>query len=166
LRIGWDGNAFTFPMTDADGGVIGIRRRFLTGSKCSVRGSRSGLFVPTSPEDGNRLLICEGATDTGAALDLGFDAIGRPSCNSGIEMIARVARGRNEVVIVGDNDHAGRRGAAKLADALVLHCSVKVIYPPEGAKDLRQWLRQGLTQEDFSNAIQETNAVKIRITIS
>ena len=39
LRTGWDGAAFTFPMTDAEGRTIGVRRRFRNGFKCSVRGS-------------------------------------------------------------------------------------------------------------------------------
>jgi len=164
LRIGWDGEAYTFPMSNDFGKIIGIRRRFLTGSKVSVRGSKMGLFVPSgSPADGF-LLICEGPTDTAAALDLGFAAIGRPNCSSKIEMTAKAARGRREIVIVGDNDTQGRAGAKKLADALVLHYpNVKVIYPPDGIKDLRQWLKAGLSTKTLLNLIQKTKPIEIRI---
>jgi hypothetical protein len=86
LRTGWDGRAYAFPMSDASGRVVGIRRRFVNGGKASVKGSRTGLSIPLDLTGVGPLLLCEGPTDTGAALDLGFDALGRPSCNSLVEM--------------------------------------------------------------------------------
>ena len=57
-------------------------------------------------------------------------------------------------------------GAKKLADALVLHYSnVKVIYPPDGIKDLRQWLRAGLSTETLLNLIRKTKPIGIRIIV-
>jgi hypothetical protein len=165
LNIGWDGKAYTFPMSNGFGKLIGIRRRFTDGCKVSVKGSKAGLFIPTGLTGNKRLLICEGATDTAAALDLGFDAIGRPNCNSRIEMTAQAARGRAEIVIVGDNDKAGRAGAKKLADALALHySSVKVISPPEGIKDLRQWLNAGLSLNFLNQTIQQSQREEVKIT--
>jgi len=167
LGIGWDGRAYTFPMTDADGGVIGIRQRFPNGGKASVRGGKNGLFVPAGLGEDGRLLVCEGPTDTAAASDLGFDAIGRPNCNSLVEMTARAARNRAEIVIVADNDKAGRYGATRLAHALALHYPcVRVVVPPDGVKDLRQWLRRGLTAETLTDVIAATTAVKLKVTFS
>lgn len=164
LRIGWDGDAYTFPMRDSDGRVIGLRRRFPDGFKCAMRGSKSGLFVPVDLAGDRRLLVCEGTTDTAAALDLGFDAVGRPNCNSRIAMTARAARGRTEIVVVADADDVGERGAMKLADALVLHFScVKVIVPPDGVKDLRAWLQGGLRSERLQGVIDGTSAMQITI---
>lgn len=40
-------NAWAFPMKDAKGNVIGIRLRREDGSKFAVKGSKSGLFIPT-----------------------------------------------------------------------------------------------------------------------
>lgn len=166
LRIGWDGEAYTFPMSNDFGKIIGIRRRFPTGSKVSVRGSKMGLFIPFDLSSNGPLLICEGPTDTVAALDLDFAAIGRPNCNSKIEMTAKAARGRREIVIVGDNDIQGRVGAKKLADALVLHYpNVKVIYPPDGINDLRQWLKAGLSTKTLLNLIQKTKPTEIKIIV-
>ncbi len=157
LRIGWDGKAYTFGMSNDFGKkIVGIRRRFLNGQKVSLTGSKTGLFIPADLLSEGLLLICEGPTDTAAALDLGFDAIGRPNCNSKIEMTAKAARGRTEIVIVGDNDEVGRAGAEKLADALVLHYpSVKIIYPPDGIKDLRQWFRAGLKSCELQKIIEK-----------
>lgn len=164
LRIGWDGQSYTFPMSNDFGKIIGIRRRFHTGRKVSVKGSKMGLFIPPDLATDGLLLICEGPTDTAAALDLDFAAIGRPNCNSKIEMTVKAAQGRKEIVIIGDNDTQGRAGAKKLADALVLHYSnVKVIYPPDEINDLRQWLKAGLSTKTLLNLIQKTKPIEIRI---
>ncbi len=48
LGVGWsvEHRAWTFPMVDADGTVLGIRLRLRSGKKLSVRGRKEGLFVP------------------------------------------------------------------------------------------------------------------------
>jgi hypothetical protein len=164
LRLGWDGLAWTFPMSSDCGTIIGIRRRFPSGGKASVKGSKTGLFIPIDLAGSGPLLFCEGPTDTAAALDLDFDAIGRPNCNSLVQMTIRAAKGRNEVVVIADNDAVGRAGAQKLADALVLHCpTVKVVVPPDGIKDLRQWLHSGLTSETLQEIVSTTAAVKLTV---
>lgn len=49
LGIGWSANhrAWSFPMVDVAGNVLGIRLRRANGFKFAVTGSRDGLFVPT-----------------------------------------------------------------------------------------------------------------------
>ena len=165
LRIGWDGQAYTFAMSDSQGRIIGIRRRFKSGHKVSVKGSKTGLFIPSGlPADGI-LLVCEGPTDTATALDLGFAAIGRPNCNSRIEMTADFARGHSEIAIVTDNDKVGQTGSKMLARILSLFCpSVKIVYPPGGTKDLRQWLKAGLSKEILQELIQKIKPIEIRIS--
>jgi len=165
LNVGWDGEAYTFPMSNAQGRIIGIRRRFPNGRKTSLTGSETGLFVPRGRAGSELLLICEGPTDAAVALDLGFDCIGRPNCNSKIDMIVEYCRRCSEIIIIGDNDKAGRDGAERLADTLVLHChSVKIIYPPDGIKDLRQWFRAGLTSEALQEIIDEIKIIEIEIS--
>lgn len=167
LKTGWDGEAYTFPMSNAEGMTIGIRRRFPNGYKCSVTGSRTGLFIPSKLSVNGPLLIVEGESDMAAALDLGFDAIGRPNCNSKVEMTAKAARGREEIVIIGDNDSVGKNGAEKLAEALVLYYqSVKIVYPPDSIKDLRQWLQAGLNAVSLQEIIKETRPIEIQICAS
>ena len=165
LRIGWDSEAYTFPMSDSDGNIIGIRRRFPNGQKVSLKRSRTGLFVPSGLPTQGLLLLCEGPSDTAAVLDLSFAGIGRPNCSSKILMTAEAARGRTEIVIVGDNDNVGRAGAETLADALVLHYScVKIVYPPDGIKDLRKWLQAGLTHETLQQIIKDAKPVELAIS--
>ncbi len=167
LRLGWDGSAYAFPMSDASGKIIGIRRRFANGRKASVKGSKTGLFIPVDPAGGGPLLLCEGPTDTATALDLGFDAIGRPNCNSLVEMTVKAAKDRTEIVVVADNDPAGRAGAQRLAGVLALCCScVRVVVPPDGVKDLRQWLHAGLTGDKLRAITANAPPVRLKVTFS
>jgi hypothetical protein len=167
LRTGWDGRAYTFPMSNDFGKAIGIRRRFPNGGKVSVKGGKTGLFIPTDLTGVGSLLICEGPTDTSAALTLGFDAVGRPNCNSLVEMTVRAVRGRDELVVVADNDAVGQMGAERLASVLALCCpSVRVVHPPAGVKDLRQWLSAGLTSEALREIIAETCPIRMNVSFA
>lgn len=154
LRVGWDSRAWTFPMFDGTGRVIGIRRRFSNGYKCCITGSANGLFIPAGLPNEGRLFVAEGPTDTAALLNLGFAAIGRPSCNGGTAYIVEVARSR-DTVIVGDRDAPGQRGAIQLACELRGICpSVDVIVPPPGVKDARAWRQAGATRRDIESTLR------------
>ncbi|MDI6450226.1 DUF3987 domain-containing protein [Anaerobaca lacustris] len=98
-------------MSNACRETIGIRRRFPSGGKAAVKGSQTGLFVPLDLIAEGPLLIVEGESDLAAALDLGFSAIGRPNCTAMVRMTVEFARLYREVVVVGDNDEPGHRGA-------------------------------------------------------
>lgn len=167
LRVGWDGRGYTFPMSNDFGKVIGIRRRFPNGSKVAIKGGKNGLCIPTELNGVGPLLVCEGPTDTAAALDLGFNAIGRPNCGSLVEMTVRAVRDRGETVIVADNDAAGRMGAERLASVLTLCCPcVRIVHPTDGVKDLRQWLRAGLTGEALREIIAHTCPIRVTVNFS
>lgn len=87
------------------------------------------------------LYICEGPTDTAAALTLGLFAIGRPSCMGCEEMITKLIRlqGIRRVIIITDNDIPGLRGAAKLQRQIpAMSCAWS---PP--CKDLRAFVNAG-----------------------
>jgi len=143
LNVGWDGEAFCFPMRDATQNIIGIRRRLGNGRKICVKGSRNGLFIPSGIKTAEQVVVTEGPTDCAAALDLGVSAIGRPNCDSKIAMTVRYIRKR-AVVIVADRDSAGMRGARKLYEALINSGStVRIVLPPNGINDLRQWKQSG-----------------------
>jgi len=166
LGVGWDKEAFTFPMCDERMRIIGIRRRLGNGRKLCVTGSQNGLFIPSGLSNDKPLMVCEGPTDTAAALDLAFSALGRPNCNSLIKMTALAVKDYKEIVIVADNDTAGKAGAKKLASYLTIHCPrVKVLYPPEGIKDLRQWLGKGLTTAYLRRVIEKIETAKVQVKI-
>lgn len=140
LRIGWDGDAWTFPMSDAAGRVVGVRRRFIDGRKLSVKGGHEGCFVPinTIGDMTDEVYICEGPTDTAYLLGLGIAAIGRPSCQGAVEIIKALV-GRMSVVIVADADGPGQKGATGLADALYRPGRCVRIVTPNRGKDVREW---------------------------
>ena len=163
LQVGWNGAGYTFPMRDETGRLIGLRVRYRSGCKVCETGSRQALFIPTAlPVDG-LLLICEGPTDTAAALDLGFAAVGRPSCNTGAPMLRRFASGRR-VIIIADNDDPGRKGAYALASELILHCSdVRIIYPSDNVKDLRQWKAVGLITTELQRLIDAAPPIIVTV---
>lgn len=145
LGVGFDGEATTYPMRDTEGNIIGFRRRFPDGRKRSVAGSREGLFYPMPLPEAATVLVCEGPTDTLAAMSLGFVAIGRPNCSPYCEQVEAVLdrMDADTVVIVADNDEPGRKGAASLGAYLVkrfplVHCIV-----PTQWKDLAEYVQQG-----------------------
>ena len=73
--------AWAFPMRDGYNNIVGIRLRSAQG-KFAVRGSRQGIFTASvAPQP--VLFVCEGPTDTAAALNLGLFAVGRPNCCCG-----------------------------------------------------------------------------------
>lgn len=179
LDTGWDAehDAYAFPMRDDRRNIIGIRLRRPDGFKFAIENSRNGLFYPELVHDGP-VLLPEGPTDTAAMMSLGFDAIGRPFCRGGIESLCEVFnRIQRPAVIIQDLDavldenglcahcsdvgwcarcRPGQFGAAATADALFGIASwVKVIAPPPGIKDARQWLKDGATLDSVMYRIYQ-----------
>lgn len=164
LGIGWDGRTWSFPMSDAGGFVRGIRLRTPSGRKFAVGGSKEGLFIPAGLGGQDPLLICEGPTDTAAALSLRFDAVGRPSGRSGVRLVVEYVKRHRppSVVVVADTDRTGLRGASSLASVLACYCrDVRVIEP--WAKDLRAWLQAGATPADVNDAIAHAEPVRVHL---
>lgn len=141
-------NAYAFPMSDPDGRVVGIRLRNDIGEKWAIRGSKAGLFIPWDAMKWLSLrdiFICEGPTDTAAALTLGFFAIGRHACIGQEDMVAQVIKEScaKNVYVCFDNDGPGVRGAEKLCQSL--NRRVTRVIPP--AKDLREFVANGGSRE-------------------
>jgi hypothetical protein len=180
LGIGWcsRSSAWSFPMRNWAGQVLGIRLRTSDGRKFAIKGSHDGMFVPEGLDGSKLLLIAEGPTDTAALLDLRFDAVGRPSCRGGTALLVELTRRwcPEEIVIVSDRDEPkrdgtrpGQDGAQALATRLAIYCrSLRIIYPPDGVKDARAWKRSGATREEVCAAIEASPihriAVRIQVT--
>lgn len=94
------------------------------------------------------IIIVEGASDVLAAMSLGFVAIGRPNDKGGMELLTQMPLHGKSIWIIGENDAGAGREGMELTFATVSKLTNKVIraLPPEGIKDLRKWLHQGLTQ--------------------
>lgn len=147
-----DGDGWLLPMRDGSNEIIGLHYRWDDGTKTAKTGSQNGLFIPQI-EPQKTAYICEGASNTAALLTMSFYAIGRPSCNSGGEMlkVALKRLGVRNIVIVADNDclksapdgrtfRPGQDGARKLKKELGL---MSVIFTtPNPIKDVRQLLNK------------------------
>ncbi len=158
-------SAWAFPMCDGYGNTVGIRLRNERG-KFAVRGSRQGIFTGAKCEVRSvkweaqtaraqpTLFVCEGPTDTAAAVELGLFAIGRPNCCCGGPEIRIYARRHSvrRVVLIADNDKPGLDGAKKVAAEIKLPFALYV--PP--AKDLREFLRLGGTRVLIENTLKGT----------
>lgn len=143
--------ALSFPMRDSNGTIKGVRLRRPDGSKFAVRGSRNMLFIPSGFERrGRTVVVLEGPTDTAAALDVGLNAIGRPSALTCREDLFAACRNASTVIVVQDNDADGRKGAEQLASDLYrVKVQCKIMKPP-GFKDMRAWrVAWNLTMNDF-----------------
>ena len=156
LQPAWDHwhEAWAFPMRDGAGKAVGIRLRANDGRKWAVKGSREGLFFDPAVGRVPEVMICEGPTDTVAAISLGFAAVGRPSCSGGVDLTRAFCfrHGVRRVIVMADQDaphrrpdgsvwYPGRDGAQRLVAALGL--PFKMVMPP--AKDLRRWVIDGAT---------------------
>lgn len=158
IGCAWAGthNAFAFPMKDATGKVIGIRLRNEEGHKWAVKGSKSGLFIPSEYPFSfeGTIWIVEGPTDLAAALTLGLYAVGRAACLGQEQMLLQYIQRQHvkRVVIATDNDDPGIRGASKLQSLLpVLSC----IYVPQ-VKDIRELLTLGGDRRMIESCIKDT----------
>lgn len=158
LQVGWCASlcAYTWPMRDGSGNIVGIRLRDPnTGSKRSVQGSAAGLFYDPDQfaniESGARVWIAEGASDTAALLSVGLDAIGIPSAKSGGDQLLELGRRilPSEIVIVADGDSAGIDSARLLRSELVIVAGVRTIQPPNGIKDAREWINRSASRVDL-----------------
>jgi hypothetical protein len=165
FRMGFDGEAYTFPMK-IDNNIVGIQRRFSDGSKCCVEDSQLGVFAPAVLNYENILFICEGLSDTIVVQDLfkekwymerQADVIGRPNCNYGKEIIRRwitdywaltdydeddwLLLEDATIIIIQDNDEAGKKGALDLYGEIAtnIECRCK-IFKFDGAKDIREYI--------------------------
>jgi hypothetical protein len=160
LQPAWDpaAGAVAFPMRDGEGKITGIRLRAADGRKWAVRGGTDGLFYDPGMGPVQDLVVCEGPTDTAAALSLQLPAVGRPSCLGAVEELKALCfrlRVRS-LTIVADHDEPhqredgsiwfpGMEGAVKLIGQMKR--MARIVQPP--AKDLRQWFREGATREQF-----------------
>lgn len=135
--------AWAYPMRDWRGSIIGVRLRDHNGHKWAITGSHAGLFY--GEDKAHTVYICEGPTDTAAAMTIGLCAIGRPSCRGCEEEVDKLIhrKGARVAVILADNDGPGYDGAQKLQTMLSVPSVIMV--PP--AKDIREFVHLGGTKK-------------------
>lgn len=171
LSVGWapEHKATSWPMRNAAGDVVGVRLRCpKTGKKWAVKGSRAGLFFALdllTIERPERLIVCEGPTDTAAMLAVGLHAVGVPSAGGGSDLLVSICRRLRpgEVVMLADGDGPGLEGMSRLADALVIMAPVRIVSPPRGVKDARAWIVGGADRSVIESAADRAPVRSIEI---
>lgn len=136
--------AWAFPMKDGYGSPCGVRLRAMNGQKWAVKGSRDGIFLPEITP-GSLVFVCEGPTDTAAAISIGIQAVGRSSCGTGLNQIQTVFRRLHveRAVVLLDNDGPGVLGGKRFCD----HINVPTCTWVPPCKDLREFVKSGGTKE-------------------
>lgn len=128
LKLGFDGKLITFPVQDANGSFVGLRRyqpsqdlRVWDGQPVMTTepGSKLDLFPPPEMVDeGDELLfLLEGEPDVVSAHTLGLAAVGLPGLDTWRRSWRTRFRGRR-VCIVFDCEDLSRTRAQRVADDL------------------------------------------------
>lgn len=127
-----------------------------------LHSGRRALGMSALATNGGPLIVVEGMSDAAAAMDLGFDAAGRPSNLACMDILCDLVRGRKGIIVVGENDARvnkltgqpeapGRDGMVAAFQMLKRVCGdVSMLMPPPNYKDFRAWkARANLTREQF-----------------
>jgi hypothetical protein len=145
---------WTFPERDGGGKVIGLLTRDLIGGKLQTKGSRRGLSFASSWRNGaGPIFLVEGASDVAALLTIGLSVVGRPSNTGGVTLLTDLlfdVMPNREIVVIGERDQKpngswpGKDGAISVAKQLAdaLERPIGWAFPPDDAKDSREWLQK------------------------
>jgi len=137
--LGWDGKRYTIPALYRLV-PFGVKRRQsdiddgIAAKYISITGSRVGLFNADALWAADSVVICEGEIDAMLLERWGYAAI-TTTGGAGTwkpewaRFLAHVGR----IVILYDNDHAGREGAAKVHATLR---RAEIVTLPDGVKDV------------------------------
>jgi hypothetical protein len=158
-RDGYNRLVFLFPMYAIDGSIAALQRRRLNGDKWGPGGS--GIFYPAVDQvkpHGPLIVIGEGGSDVAAGSTIGIYTVGRFNNTVGAPAIAELLRDAvregAQIVVLAEHDRKGINhkntpcdwpgvaGAIKVAAELSAAWDVDVSWtlPPEGVKDLRDWM--------------------------
>ncbi len=155
-----------WPERDPFGQIIGVVRRYPSGHKRCVPGSKRGLTL--NPDQwlyagSKNLFVVEGGTDTVALWNYGYYAVGRPSAGGGKRPLEYFFKHNliKNICFIGENDYRDTNGKCHCrqdrkvcalcwpgqfhAAYMSRYFSCKgynsrVILPPEQFKDTREWL--------------------------
>lgn len=184
LRVGWGADFAefsSFPMRNMRQRVCGIVRRYEDGRKLTMKWSRPGLFHALEWLDfGGPVFLPEGASDVAALLSMNLCAVGRPSNTGGIAPLVSLLTGvKRTVIVLAERDEKphkrghrtwcpaeckgcahcfpGKFGSETTAQQLTeaLGRRVQCRFPPDGAKDVREWVKEhGLNGGKFLSGLR------------
>ncbi len=142
--------------TNGDGRVTLGAVRYLPGGSpktLAVKGAQRDLWPDPATVDGPVLFVVEGEPDAVTATQLGLPAVAIPGAGTfDAAWPARIAEGRERVVIIPDADDVGRKAATKWAAAVAAHCAdVRVLdLEPDrdDGRDLSDYAADAVTDVD------------------
>lgn len=160
-KIGFDSTRFTIPIADKDGQYRNVRR-YRPGDKNKVisygKGYGKSRLFPISELDGNPILLMEGEPDTLAALSMGFNAITQTTGANTWKIDQAYDLSKKDVIIVYDNDKAGKEGAKKVSLTLMNKAkSLRIVtLPVEETEDFTDFVvKYKHTKKDFIKLVNE-----------
>lgn len=163
-QIGWDEEtkSYTIPIRNADGIPFNVRHYRLnaeSGRKIwSVKGlGTPRLFPERILQKHSSLVICEGELDALIAIQNGFPAVtGTGGASVWNDGWAKMFEGKS-VVVMYDNDEAGRGGARRVARSLSKYARVWVGQIPlktPGADVTDLFVRERYSADDFRDLLR------------
>jgi hypothetical protein len=170
-----EGECWTFPERNAKCEIIGVSLRFKDGKKKVEEGGRRGLAIPAGWQDRpGPLYLPEGASDVLALTAAGCAAVGRPSVNGGVKLLAELIKAEvpttRPIIWLGENDRdpktnrwpgrdESKKAAAKLAAECPEHQILFSLPPNTIDKDIRKWatglIAEGLQWFEVSDRLRK-----------
>lgn len=154
FNVGWTNGWLTIPMYGVNGKTTGIQRRQKKTKRFMLH-SEMGVFLPSAflQYKAKTLAVCEGWTDTVAALEYGFAAsVGKMNAFVGDELVLYYAKrlGCERAIIFADynDDGVGQDGAQQTAGLLCNEMEVMVVQTPS---DLRDCKLKGMSIQEVIN---------------
>ncbi|MBW7990004.1 MAG: hypothetical protein FVQ84_08325 [Planctomycetes bacterium] len=140
--VGWSGLFYTYPIRGNSKQITTDIQRYTIGKKIlSTSGSHKSLIVPKELFNSQRVWLMEGGPDTMACWEalqkLGRkeDVYGSPGAASFPNKLADLFYRKN-VVVIFDNDDAGKRGSIKIFKVLIgIAKQIRFIHWPDSIKD-------------------------------
>lgn len=139
FRVGQSGKFITMPCFK-EGRLIGIKmRRIVAGEPrfYALPGSRQGLFnVDSIAYTDGPVFIVKGEIPCMLLDQMGFLSCAPTGGEGGWDESWRSALAFSQNIVIGDNDAPGR----KLGEKRALILGAKLVFPPEGVKDIDAWI--------------------------
>ena len=144
--LGWDGKRYTIPHLYR-GVPFGVKRRIseisdgIDAKYIAIKGSRSGIFNLGVASTHSTVIICEGEIDAMLLTQYGFPACsGTTGAGTFKPEWARFFATTRRVVLLFDNDEAGRQGALTIKRNVLRRA--EIVRLPEGIKDVGELIEK------------------------
>lgn len=151
----WSNEKITIPYYDSEGNLLHCRYRNLVGKNKfeSDSGSKITLYATHKIKNKKVVVLCEGEPDCAKLWQEGIPATTAGGVTSLTAKIAAPLADK-EVLLILDNDKAGRDALSKYVDILVsIGATPLIVKLPDGAKDVCEYFAQGNDKEAFQDVL-------------